>query len=82
MTCKKNPPPQHDVRSLSEGFRKQVDYEFSTAEINVPVKEILQRAGWREALDSETKGALVMGAMGLSALLLVPLALGIKALVG
>lgn len=65
-----------------EGFRKQVDYEFSTAEINVPVKEILGRAGWREALDSETKGALVMGAMGLSALVLVPLVLGVKALVG
>lgn len=65
-----------------EGFRKQVDYEFSTAEINVPVKEILGRAGWREALDSETKGALVMGAMGLSALVLVPLALGVTALVG
>ena len=64
-----------------EGFRKQVDYEFSTAEINVPVKEILGRAGWREALDSETKGALVMGAMGLSALVLVPLGLGINALV-
>ena len=65
-----------------DGFKQQVDYEFSSAEINVPVKEILQRAGWREALDSETKGAIIMGALGLSSLVLVPVGLGIKALVG
>ena len=48
----------------------------------MPVKEILQRAGWREALDSETKGAIIMAALGLSSLVLVPVGLGIKALVG
>ena len=28
--------------------------------------------GWREALDSETKGAIIMAALGLSSLVLVP----------
>ena len=65
-----------------DGFKQHVDYEFSTAEINVPVKEILQRAGWREALDSETKGAIIMAALGLSSLVLVPVGLGVKALAG
>ena len=64
-----------------DGFKKRVDYEFSTSEINEPVREIMQRAGWRATLDAESKGALVMGGMGLSALVLVPLGLGIKALV-
>lgn len=63
-----------------DGFKKRVDYEFSTAEINQPLKEILSRAGWRTALDSESKGALVMAAMGASALVLVPIGLGISAL--
>lgn len=64
-----------------DGFKKRVDYEFSTAEINEPLQEIMERAGWRATLDAESKGALVMGGMGLSALVLVPLGLGIKALV-
>lgn len=64
-----------------DGFRKRVDYEFSTSEINQPVKEIMTRAGWRATLDAESKGALVMGGLGLSALVLVPLAFGIRALV-
>lgn len=63
-----------------DGFAKRVDYEFSTREINGPVGEIMRRAGWRATLDAESKGALVMGAMGLSAAVIVPLAFGIKAL--
>lgn len=63
-----------------DGFKKRVDYEFSTSEINQPVKEIMTRAGWRATLDAESKGALVMGGMGLSALILVPVGLGLKAL--
>jgi hypothetical protein len=65
-----------------DGFRKRVDYEFSTEEINEPVREIMTRAGWRATLDAESKGALVMGAMGLSALVLVPLGLLAKHLAG
>lgn len=64
-----------------DGFKKRVDYEFSTAEINEPVGEILKRAGWRTTLDAETKGALVIGGLGASALVLVPIGLGISALV-
>lgn len=64
-----------------DGFKKRVDYEFSTSEINEPVSQIMERAGWRATLDAESKGALAMGAMGLSALVLVPVGLGIKALV-
>lgn len=63
-----------------DGFKKRVDYEFSTGEINQPVAEIMTRAGWRATLDAESKGALVMGGMGLSALVLVPVGLGLKAL--
>lgn len=64
-----------------DGFKKRVDYEFSTSEINAPVTDILTRAGWRTTLDAETKGALVMAAMGASALVLVPIGFGISALV-
>lgn len=58
-----------------DGFKKRTDYEFSTSEINEPVKEILTRAGWRTTLDAESKGALIMAAMGASALVIVPIAL-------
>ena len=55
---------------FAAGVTHRGPYKDGPGEINVPVKEILGRAGWREALDSETKGALAMGAMGLSALVL------------
>lgn len=64
-----------------DGFKKRVDYEFSTSEINEPVGEILRRAGWRTTLDAESKGALVVAGLGASALVLVPIGLGISALV-
>lgn len=63
-----------------DGLKKRVDYEFTTAEINQPVSEVLRRAGWRSTLDAETKGAIVMAGLGASALVLVPVALGISAL--
>lgn len=65
-----------------DGFKKRVDFEFSTAEINQPVKAIMTRAGWRATLDAESKGALVMGVMGLSALVLVPVGLLVQNLAG
>ena len=64
-----------------DGFKKRVDYSFSTAEINEPVSIIMKRSGWRETLDGEAKGALAMACLGGSALVLVPLGLGINALV-
>ena len=64
-----------------DGFKKRVDYTFSTAEINEPVSIIMKRSGWRETLDGEAKGALAMAGLGASALVLVPLGLGISALV-
>lgn len=65
-----------------DGFTKRVDFEFSTGEINQPVKEVMARAGWRATLDAESKGALVMGVLGLSALVLVPIGLLAKNLLG
>lgn len=65
-----------------DGFKKRVDYEFSTSEINQPVKEILARAGWRTTLDAETKGALVIGALGASAAIIVPVVFLVKWLIG
>lgn len=65
-----------------DGFKKRVDFEFSTSEINEPVNEIMTRAGWRATLDAESKGALVMAGMGLSALVLVPVGLLVKNLAG
>jgi hypothetical protein len=42
----------------------------------------MTRAGWRATLDAESKGALVMGVMGLSALVLVPVGLLVQNLAG
>lgn len=63
-----------------DGFRRRVDYEFSTDEINEPVREIMRMAGWRATLDAEARGALVMGGLGLSAAVLVPAVLVVQAL--
>lgn len=63
-----------------DGFKKRVDYEFSTKEVTQPIGEILHRAGWRTALDAESKGALVMGGLGLTAGVVVGTTLGIQAL--
>lgn len=65
-----------------DGFKKRVDYTFSTSEINEPVKEVLTRAGWRTTLDAETKGALIMAGLGASAAVLVPVGFLVKALLG
>lgn len=65
-----------------DGFKKRVDYEFSTSEINQPVTEILARAGWRTTLDAETKGALAIGALGGSAVIIVPVVFLVKWLIG
>lgn len=56
------------------GFHKVVDYRFSTGDVNVPLDHVMKMAGWRQTLDAESKGALVMGILGLSAIPLVPLA--------
>lgn len=56
------------------GFHKVVDYRFSTRDVNVPLDHVMKMAGWRQTLDAESKGALVMGILGLSAIPLVPLA--------
>ncbi len=64
-----------------DGFKKRVDYEFSTGEINEPVGEIMKRAGWRPTLDAESKGALIIGGFGLSAVVVVPLAFLIRWLI-
>ncbi|GAA1317864.1 hypothetical protein [Brachybacterium tyrofermentans] len=63
------------------GFHTVVDYRFSTGDVNVPLDHVLKTAGWRQTLDAESKGALVMGILGLSAVPLVPLAFLVKWLV-
>lgn len=63
------------------GFHEVVDYSFSTSDVNVPLDHVLTMAGWRQTLDAESKGALVMGILGLSAIPLVPLAFLIRWLV-
>ncbi|MGP9681046.1 MULTISPECIES: hypothetical protein [unclassified Brachybacterium] len=63
------------------GFHKVVDYRFSTRDVNVPLDHALTMAGWKQTLDAESKGALVLGILGLSAIPLVPLAFLIKWLV-
>lgn len=63
------------------GFHKVVDYRLSTRDVNVPLDHVLTTAGWRQTLDAESKGALVMGILGLSAIPLVPLAFLIRWLV-
>lgn len=65
-----------------DGFRKRIDYFFRTSEINEPLRAVLQRAGWRTALDAEAKGALAVGALGASAIVLVPVGLLVSWLVG
>ena len=60
------------------GFHKVVDYRFSTRDVNVPLDHALKLAGWRQTLDAESKGALVIGILGLSAVPLVPLAFLIR----
>lgn len=71
-----------DYGLAADGFRKRVDYFFRTSEINEPLRAVLQRAGWRTALDAEAKGALAVGALGASAIVLVPLGFLVSWLVG
>lgn len=55
-----------------DGFRKRVDYEFSTSELNAPIKAVLGASGWRTAMDAETRTALIIGALGASSIIVVP----------
>lgn len=63
-----------------DGFRRRVDYAFSTDEIDAPVRAVMGMAGWRATLDAEAKGALVMGGLGLTAAVVVPAALVVRSL--
>ncbi|GAA3611792.1 hypothetical protein GCM10022199_14580 [Marihabitans asiaticum] len=44
------------------GVSKPVDYEFSTADLNGPIRETMQAAGWKTALSADAKGGLAMAA--------------------
>lgn len=65
-----------------DGMKKRVDHSFSTSELNEPIREVLERAGWRTALDAETRTALIIGGIGASALVIVPIAFLISWLLG
>lgn len=57
------------------GFHQVVDYRFSTRDVNVPLDHVLKTARWKQTLDAESKGALVMGILGLAAIPAVPIGL-------
>lgn len=67
----------------ADGLSTAVDYTFSTADLNRPLHDVLERGGWsKPALGAEAKGALIVGGIGASAIVLVPLAFLIKWLIG
>lgn len=66
-----------------DGLSKTVDYTVNTNHLDRPVAEVLERAGWgRSGLGAEAKGALIVGAIGASAVVIVPLVFLIRWLVG
>lgn len=65
-----------------DGLTKKVDYTLNTKDLNEPLAKVLRRGGWGEAgLGAEALGALMVGGIGASAIVIVPLALLIKHLV-
>lgn len=59
-----------------QGLSKEVDYTFNTADLDRPLHKTLARAGWdKPKWGAEAKGALIVGGIGASAIVFVPLAL-------
>lgn len=61
---------------------RPVDFSFSSTEVQRPVKEVLERADWRTALDANARMGLIAASIGGGLALLVVVALVIAALTG
>jgi hypothetical protein len=64
------------------GVHRAVDVTWSTDEVVGRLREVTQRAGWRIGLGPTARGALIVGCIGGSAIVLVPLALLLQWLAG
>lgn len=65
---------------------RQVDVRFSTKEIHDPVEAVLKETGWYSsfwtALPAESKGALIVGAIGGGGAVITLVVLGVGAILG
>lgn len=64
------------------GFHKVMDVQFTTSDVNVPLDDAFKKAGWKQTLDAEAKGAAVLAGLGLLAIPAVPIALLISSITG
>lgn len=66
-----------------DGVTVPVDVTFSTNDLDVPLQRVLDAAGWTSPkLGAEAKGALVVGMIGASAVVIVPLVFLVRWLFG
>lgn len=61
-----------------KGFTETDRITFSTSDINRPLDEVCRAAGWRQTLDAESKGAVVIAVLGASSIIVAPVGLLIK----
>lgn len=60
----------------------QVDWTFALAEVQVPVREVLDQAGWKVSWPAEAKVAAAVALLGASSVVLVPLGFLVRWLSG
>lgn len=66
---------QKQVRRGPDGSIATTGQVLATEDLDAAVAEVMKAAGWRAKLNAEARGALLVGLIGLSALVLVPLGL-------
>lgn len=68
--------------SAQTGLEPAINYTFTTADINEPLRGVLKASGWRTELHAAAHAGLVMALIGASAAVLVPIGLGLGWLLG
>ncbi|MGC5616715.1 hypothetical protein [Georgenia sp. Z1491] len=72
-----------ELGTSTDGAPTPVDYTLNTADLNTPLQAVLDRAGWtKPKLGAEAKGALIVGLIGASAVVIVPIVFLVQWLTG
>ncbi|MGC5628537.1 hypothetical protein ACPYO6_09870 [Georgenia sp. Z1344] len=72
-----------ELGTSADGPTTPVDYTLNTADLNTPLQAVLDRAGWtKPKLGAEAKGALIVGLIGASAVVIVPIVFLVRWLMG